>query len=41
MVQGATQGKWPSTSAMLRRIATSYEHDARRHDEDAERHEDL
>lgn len=37
----ATQARWPRTSAMLRRLAESYEHDGRRHDEDAERHEDL
>lgn len=37
----ATQARWPRTSAMLRRIAESYERDARHHDDDAERHEDL
>ena len=37
----ATQARWPRTSAMLRRLAESYERDARRHDIDAERDEDL
>lgn len=37
----ATQARWPRTAAMLRRIAESYERDARRHDTDAERDEDL
>lgn len=29
--------RWPRTAALLRRVADSYEHDARREDEDAER----
>jgi transcriptional regulator with XRE-family HTH domain len=35
----ATALEWPRTSAVLERIARSYEEDARRHDEDAERWE--
>ena len=37
----ATQSRWPRTASMLRRIVDSYERDARRHDVDAERDEDL
>ncbi len=31
--------EWPRTSALLERIASSYENEARRHDEDAERNQ--
>jgi hypothetical protein len=35
----ATELQWPRTSALLERIAKSYEHEGRKHDEDAERHQ--
>ena len=35
----ATELEWPRTSAVLERIAKSYEHEGQRHDEDAERNQ--
>jgi len=35
----ATELQWPRTSAVLERIAKSYEHEGQKHDEDAERHQ--
>ena len=35
----ATELQWPRTSALLERIAKSYEHGGRTHDEDVERHQ--
>jgi len=34
-----TELEWPRTSALLERLASSYEHEARRHDENAERNQ--
>lgn len=35
------QPRWPAAAALLRDLAQSYEHDARRHDEEAERRQDA